>query len=72
MKQLFALIFLFLSFPDFAQLNSGKVYLWNEVKHANPDTIQAVSFEKLKLDSLPSLSNIEKCIRLGTILEFTP
>lgn len=54
MKQLFALIFLFLSFPDFAQLNSGKVYLWNDVKHANPDTIQAVSFEKLKLDSLPN------------------
>jgi len=53
MKQLFALIFLCLSFHNFAQLNHGKVYLWNEVKNANPDTIQAVSFEKLKLDSLP-------------------
>lgn len=53
MKQLFALIFLFLSFHNFAQLNYGKVYLWNEVQQANPDTIHAISFEKLKLDSLP-------------------
>ena len=54
MKQLFALFFLFLSFHDFAQLNQGKIYLWNEVKLANPDTIHAISFEKLKLDSLPN------------------
>jgi Leucine-rich repeat (LRR) protein len=54
MKQLFALFFLFLSFPDFAQLNHGKIYSWNEAQQANPDTIHAISFEKLKLDSLPN------------------
>ena len=53
MKQLFALFFLCLSFHDFAQLNHGKVYSWKEVQQANPDTIYAISFEKLKLDSLP-------------------
>jgi Leucine-rich repeat (LRR) protein len=54
MKQLFALFFLCLSFHDFAQLNHGKVYSWKEVQQANPDTIYAISFEKLKLDSLPN------------------
>jgi Leucine-rich repeat (LRR) protein len=53
MKKLFALIFLLLSFFNFAQLNHGKIYLWNEVSLANPDTIHAISFEKYKLDSLP-------------------
>jgi Leucine-rich repeat (LRR) protein len=54
MKHLFALFFLFLSFHNLAQLNHGKIYLWNEVQQANPDTIHAISFEKLKLDSLPN------------------
>jgi Leucine-rich repeat (LRR) protein len=54
MKHLFALFFLFLSFHNLAQLNHGKIYLWNEVQQANPDTIHAISFEKFKLDSLPN------------------
>lgn len=53
MKKLFALIFLLLSFLNYAQLNHGKIYMWNEVSGANPDTIHAISFEKYKLDSLP-------------------
>ena len=53
MKKLFALIFLLLSFLNYAQLNQGKIYMWNEVSGANPDTIHAISFEKYKVDSLP-------------------
>ena len=53
MKKLFALIFLLLSFLNYAQLNHGKIYMWNEVSGANPDTIHAISFEKYKVDSLP-------------------
>lgn len=53
MKKLFALIFLLLSFFNIAQVNHGKIYMWNEASQANPDTIHAVSFEKYKLDSLP-------------------
>jgi Leucine-rich repeat (LRR) protein len=53
MKQRFALIFLMLSFLNHAQIDHGKIYQWNEVSNANPDTIRAISFEKMKLDSLP-------------------
>lgn len=53
MKKLFAPIFLLLSFLNYAQLNHGKIYMWNEVIGAHPDTIHAISFEKYKLDSLP-------------------
>lgn len=53
MKQLFVLIFLLLSFPDFAQIDHGRIYFWTEVEKADPDTIHAISFEKMKLDSLP-------------------
>ena len=53
MKKLFALIFLLLSFLNYAQLNHGKIYMWNEVSGANPDTVHAISFEKYKVDSLP-------------------
>ena len=53
MKLPFALIFLLLSFHNLAQKEVPKIYQWSEVKWANPDTIYAVSFEKMKLDSLP-------------------
>jgi Leucine-rich repeat (LRR) protein len=54
MKQLFALFFILFSYLSVAQLNHGRVYLWNELAGVNPDTIRAISFEKMKLDSLPN------------------
>lgn len=54
MKQLFALFFILLSFQGKTQLHHGRVYLWNEVSGLNPDSIRAISFEKMKLDSLPN------------------
>ena len=48
MKLPFALIFLTISFGFLAQTNHGNVYSWNEARLANPDTIQAISFEKMK------------------------
>lgn len=53
MKLPFALIFLTISFGFLAQTKHGNVYSWNEARLANPDTIHAISFEKMKLDSLP-------------------
>lgn len=53
MKQRFALIFLLLNFLNHAQIDHGKIYLWDELSGVNPDTIHAISFEKYKLDSLP-------------------
>lgn len=54
MKRRFALIFLIISDLCFAQAPTLKIYSWSEARFANPDTIQAISFEKMKLDSLPS------------------
>ena len=53
MKRRFAIFFILLSFLSVAQLNHGRVYMWNELSGVNPDTIRAISFEKMKLDSLP-------------------
>ena len=53
MKRLFAIFFILPSFLSVAQLNHGRVYMWDELSGVNPDTIRAISFEKMKLDSLP-------------------
>lgn len=53
MKRRFAIFFILLSFLSVAQFNHGRVYMWNELSGVNPDTIRAISFEKMKLDSLP-------------------
>lgn len=54
MKQLFALFFILLSYLSMAQLHHGRVYLWNELAGVNPDSVRAISLEKMKLDSLPN------------------
>ena len=53
MKRLFAIFFILLSFFSGAQLNHERVYMWDELSGVNPDTIRAISFEKMKMDSLP-------------------
>ena len=42
---------LWFSSTSYAQ--SSKVYSWEEVLNANPDTIFSISFEKMKLEVLP-------------------
>jgi len=63
MKWTFALIFLltcstllFAQAPDLwkTELDAVKVYTWEEVKSADPDTIYGISLAKLKLEELPS------------------
>ena len=57
MKKIFALIFLLnlsFSFGQKYQVEDVVVYPWEEAKNANPDTIFGISFEKLKLTSVPS------------------
>jgi len=56
MRKLFVLFFL----TAFSQTIVGQefedfhVYMWEEVQDANPDTIYGISFEKLKLEIVPS------------------
>jgi len=55
MKKQFALILILWCSTNFAELfaQEVKIYLWEEVQAANPDTIFAISFEKSKLSELP-------------------
>ena len=54
MKKRFALFCLLInSFWGFNQEHTLKIYSWEQVKNANPDTIFAVSLSKLKLEKLP-------------------
>ncbi|MEJ6777505.1 MAG: hypothetical protein QNK85_09325 [Crocinitomicaceae bacterium] len=54
MKNLFVIILLIgSSFQLSAQVGELRVYKWNEVINASPDTIYGLSLAKLKLDSLP-------------------
>jgi Leucine-rich repeat (LRR) protein len=67
MKKLFVL-FLAISFQSITLLASKpiKVYSWEEALNANPDSVFAISFEKLKLDSLPqTLSKFKNIQRLN-------
>lgn len=65
MKKTVALFFLlWLSNFSFSQENI-KIYDWNLVQNANPDTIFGISFKKMKLDSLPfSLSKFKNLKQL--------
>ena len=56
MKKIFVLIFLLnfnFSFGQKYQVENVVVYAWEDVIHANPDTIYGISFSKLKLAKLP-------------------
>lgn len=54
MKNLFVIILIAAaSFQLTAQTDEVKIYEWEEVIHASPDTIYGLSLAKLKLDSLP-------------------
>ena len=56
MKKIFALIFLLnlsLSFGQKYQVENVTVYSWEQAKVASADTIFGISFEKLKLTSIP-------------------
>lgn len=54
MKKLFVVIFLLLCSPfGFSQEETYKIYNWEEVQSASPDTIYGLSLAKMKLDSLP-------------------
>jgi len=65
MKKLFVL-FLAISIQSFALLANKpiKVYSWEEALNANPDSVFAISFERLKIDTLPqalrAFKNIQK------------
>ena len=54
MKLLFALISLLFLSPIFSQKTTEKVYKWEEVQQANPDTIYNLSLSKMKLTELPA------------------
>lgn len=67
MRKLFGLILiLFVSANTIGQQDSIRVYNWEEVLNANPDTVFGISFTKMKLDSLPAeLVNFKKLIVLN-------
>lgn len=54
MKLLFALISLLFLSPYFGQKSTEKIYKWEEVQFANPDTIYHLSLSKMKLIELPA------------------
>ena len=54
MKTLFSLIFLLLINPCWGQHDSLTIYKWESLSsNVNSDTVYAISFRKMKLDSLP-------------------
>lgn len=54
MRKLFVIYLIGFNFLNLtAQTENIIVYSWNEVAGCNPDTIYGLSFEKLKLDSIP-------------------
>jgi Leucine-rich repeat (LRR) protein len=54
MKLLFALISLLFLNVSFSQKTTEKVYKWDEVLQANPDTVYNLSLSKMKLTELPA------------------
>lgn len=52
MKLVFVLTLIISSLQVLGQ-KEDVIYSWEEAKNANPDTIYAISFHKMKLDSLP-------------------
>jgi Leucine-rich repeat (LRR) protein len=54
MKLLFAFISLLFLNISFSQKTTEKVYKWEEVQQANPDTIYNLSLSKMKLTELPA------------------
>lgn len=55
MKKLFGLgLFLVISFTTLSQVDSLRVYQWEEVSSADPDTIYGISLSKRKLDTIPA------------------
>jgi Leucine-rich repeat (LRR) protein len=67
MKKLFVILLLILSeFSCVAQSDSIVEYDWLELNSVNPDTIYAISFEKMKLAELPKdLSNFHNLRQLN-------
>ena len=53
MRKIFVITFL-LSCSSLWGQTEIKMYSWEEVKAASPDTVFAISFEKMKLNNLPS------------------
>ncbi len=54
MKSLFAIFLIALPFSIlFGQIENIRVLSWNDITGCNPDTVYGLSFEKLKLDSIP-------------------
>lgn len=54
MKLLFALISLLFLNISFSQKTAERVYKWEEVQLANPDTVYNLSLSKMKLTELPA------------------
>lgn len=52
MKKRFVIILLLLT--EFSYAQEVKIYPWSVAKSALPDTIYGISFQKMKLDSLPT------------------
>lgn len=54
MKKLFVIFLIGFNFFNLnAQAEDLKVYSWSEIEGCNPDTVIGLSFEKLKLDTIP-------------------
>jgi riboflavin kinase / FMN adenylyltransferase len=62
---LYLLVFPLKSWTYETNIDSLKIYSWDEVQYANPDTIFALSFHKLKLEKLPK--ELEKFTSLITL-----
>lgn len=61
MKFLVGLFYFSLFFFSFSQIDSMKIYLWEEAKNCSPDSVYGISFSKLKLKEIPSeLINFNK------------
>lgn len=54
MKKIFALSWLLLLSEQLIAQPQYPVYSWEEAQQASPDTVYAISFKKMKLDSLPA------------------
>ena len=64
MKRIFVLILLLWSNVNFAQ--DIRMYTWREALSANPDSVYGITFEKMKLKSLPDeLKNFTQIKRLN-------
>ena len=54
MKKLFASIFLLFLCNHFVAQSTYKTYSWSVAKNLSPDTVYSISFEKEKIDSIPT------------------